>query len=58
MQGTYRQGTCKNIACIIFLGSFLLDRLLQYEKVEDSSGDSDVTASSDSEADVHTSGKK
>lgn len=38
--------------------SFLLDRLLQYEKVEDSSGDSDVTASSDSEADGHTSGKK
>ncbi|XP_061189748.1 uncharacterized protein LOC133197647 isoform X2 [Saccostrea echinata] len=38
--------------------SFLLDRLLQYEKVDDSSGDSDATASSDSEADGHTSGKK
>ncbi|KAL5016684.1 hypothetical protein ScPMuIL_006273 [Solemya velum] len=30
--------------------SFLLDRLLQYEKVDESSGDSDATASSDSEA--------
>ncbi|KAH3721939.1 INO80 complex subunit E-like [Dreissena polymorpha] len=29
--------------------SFLLDRLLQYEKLEDTSGDSDLTASSDSE---------
>ena len=29
--------------------SFLLDRLLQYENVEDSSSDSDMTASSDSE---------
>ncbi|XP_060552770.1 INO80 complex subunit E-like [Ruditapes philippinarum] len=29
--------------------SFLLDRLLQYEKLEESSGDSDLTASSDSE---------
>ncbi|WAR01356.1 IN80E-like protein [Mya arenaria] len=29
--------------------SFLLDRLLQYEKVDESSGDSDMTASSDSE---------
>ncbi|XP_022342663.2 uncharacterized protein LOC111136246 isoform X1 [Crassostrea virginica] len=38
--------------------SFLLDRLIQYEKVEDSSGDSDVTASSDSETEGHTSGKK
>lgn len=29
--------------------SFLLDRLLQYEKFDESSGDSDMTASSDSE---------
>ncbi|XP_046361531.1 transforming growth factor beta regulator 1-like isoform X2 [Haliotis cracherodii] len=33
--------------------SFLLDRLLQYEKVNDSSGDSDATASSDSDGDGH-----
>ena len=33
--------------------SFLLDRLMQYEKVEDSSGDSDATASSDSDVDGH-----
>lgn len=33
--------------------SFLLDRLLQYEKLEDSSDDSDVTASSDSDAESH-----
>lgn len=33
--------------------SFLLDRLLQYEKLEDSSDDSDVTASSDSDAEAH-----
>ena len=33
----------------INLFSFLLDRLLQYENVEDSSSDSDMTASSDSE---------
>jgi len=32
-----------------FFCSFLLDRLLQYEKVDESSGDSDMTASSDSE---------
>ncbi|XP_041347422.1 uncharacterized protein LOC121367362 isoform X1 [Gigantopelta aegis] len=36
--------------------SFLLDRLLQYEKVTDSSGDSDATASSDSDADGHKDG--
>lgn len=29
--------------------SFLLDRLLQYENVDDSSGDSDATASSESD---------
>ena len=33
--------------------SFLLDRLLQYEKLDDSSDDSDVTASSDSDAEAH-----
>ena len=33
----------------VFVFSFLLDRLLQYEKLEESSGDSDLTASSDSE---------
>ena len=33
--------------------SFLLDRLLKYEKLDDTSDDSDVTASSDSEAEVH-----
>ncbi|XP_070204964.1 INO80 complex subunit E-like isoform X2 [Littorina saxatilis] len=33
--------------------SFLLDRLMQYEKVDDSSDDSDATASSDSDADGH-----
>ncbi|KAL8619148.1 hypothetical protein ACOMHN_019420 [Nucella lapillus] len=33
--------------------SFLLDRLLQYEKVDDSSGDSDATASSDSDGEGH-----
>lgn len=32
--------------------SFLLDRLLQYEKLEESSGDSDLTASSDSESET------
>uniref|UniRef100_T1J6I1 INO80 complex subunit E N-terminal domain-containing protein n=1 Tax=Strigamia maritima TaxID=126957 RepID=T1J6I1_STRMM len=32
---------------------FLLDRLLQYERVEDSSSDSDATVSSDSEVDIH-----
>jgi len=32
--------------------SFLLDRLLQYEKLDDSSSDSEVTASSDSEAET------
>lgn len=32
--------------------SFLLDRLIQYEKVDDSSSDSDATASSDSEGDA------
>ncbi|KAK3084502.1 hypothetical protein FSP39_014436 [Pinctada imbricata] len=37
--------------------SFLLDRLLQYEKVEESSGDSDITASSDSEAEGASTGK-
>lgn len=38
--------------------SFLLDRLLQYEKLDDSSDDSDATASSDSENDGHSAGKK
>ncbi|XP_076472981.1 uncharacterized protein LOC143302271 isoform X2 [Babylonia areolata] len=33
--------------------SFLLDRLLQYEKVDDSSGDSDATASSDTDGETH-----
>lgn len=33
--------------------SFLLDRLLQYEKLDESSGDSDMTASSDSETESH-----
>ncbi|KAK7488249.1 hypothetical protein BaRGS_00020556 [Batillaria attramentaria] len=33
--------------------SFLLDRLVQYEKVDDSSGDSDATASSDSDGEGH-----
>jgi len=33
--------------------SFLLDRLLQYERVEDSSSDSDATVSSDSDVDTH-----
>lgn len=49
---------CNLASFFSFRCSFLLDRLLQYEKVEDSSGDSDVTASSDSEAEGHTSGKK
>ena len=34
--------------CLI-VDSFLLDRLLRYEKLEDSSDDTDATASSDSE---------
>jgi INO80 complex subunit E len=43
--------------------TFLLERLLQYEKVESASGDSDATDSSDSEPDVSkaettTKGKK
>jgi len=38
--------------------SFLLDRLLQYERLEDSSSDSDVTISSDSELDSLTIKKK
>ena len=33
--------------------SFLLDRLLQYEKLDDSSDDSDLTASSDSDHEAH-----
>lgn len=33
--------------------SFLLDRLMQYEKIDDTSGDSDATASSDSDAEDH-----
>ncbi|KAL4224410.1 chromatin remodeling [Mactra antiquata] len=32
--------------------SFLLDRLLQYEKLDDSTGDSDLTLSSDSESEA------
>ncbi|XP_050410201.1 uncharacterized protein LOC126824847 isoform X2 [Patella vulgata] len=36
--------------------SFLLDRLIQYEKVEESSGDSDATASSDSDGEGHKDG--
>lgn len=36
--------------------SFLLDRLLQYEKVEDSSTDSEATASSESDSEVKNSG--
>ncbi|XP_064612829.1 INO80 complex subunit E-like [Liolophura sinensis] len=38
--------------------SFLLDRLLQHEKIDDSSGDSDATATSDSEGEGHGSPAK
>ncbi|KAJ8313067.1 hypothetical protein KUTeg_010440 [Tegillarca granosa] len=38
--------------------SFLLDRLLEYEKIDESSGDSDATASSDSEADGQSAVKR
>ncbi|XP_060075861.1 INO80 complex subunit E-like [Ylistrum balloti] len=38
--------------------SFLLDRLLQHEKIDESSGDSDATASSDSEVESQSSRKR
>ena len=37
----------------VFLFSFLLDRLLQYEKVDASATDTDVTASTDSDEEQH-----
>jgi len=54
---------CLTSLTVFFLYcSFLLDRLLQYEKLDDSSGDSDLTASSDSESESFktetTSGKR
>ncbi|XP_033748224.1 INO80 complex subunit E-like [Pecten maximus] len=38
--------------------SFLLDRLIQHEKIDESSGDSDATASSDSEVESQSSRKR
>ena len=47
---TAHEQACETLS-LLDIDSFLLDRLLQYENVEDSSSDSDMTASSDSEAD-------
>jgi hypothetical protein len=42
----------RTITLFLLFFSFLLDRLLQYEKPDESSSDSDATASSDSEAEA------
>ena len=42
-----------NTAHVIIFCSFLLDRLMAYENVDDSSSDSDMTASSDSETETN-----
>lgn len=42
----------------LYINSFLLDRLIQHEKIEDSSGDSDATASSESDGEGNSASRK
>ncbi|XP_074650984.1 uncharacterized protein LOC141905830 isoform X2 [Tubulanus polymorphus] len=44
----------RKLLCVARDRSFLLDRLLQYEKIDESSSDSDATDSSDSDGETRT----